>query len=106
MAMAMRMARSGGNLPCSDRTEREQAAFHPLHHHVDAAALGIGEHAHDAGVVHLLADLALAAEAVEQGGVGFHLGMRNFDGHLAAVTQIRGAENDAMPLRATKPSMR
>ena len=71
----------------------EQAAVHPLHHHVDLAAVVVGQHLHDAGVVQLLADFGLALEAIVKHGIGFHLRMRNLDRDLAAVAHIGGAKN-------------
>ncbi len=70
----------------------QQPALHPLDHHVGAAALFAVVGLHHAGVVNLLADLLLAAEALEQNGVGFHLRMRHLHGHRPAVAQVSGAE--------------
>ena len=39
------------------------------------------------------ADFFLAAKAIEQRGVAFHFGVRNFDGDCASVFEIGGAEN-------------
>ena len=42
-------------------------------------------------MIELFADAGLALEAVEEDGVGFHIGMRNLQRHLAAVARVRGA---------------
>ena len=87
------MARSIGSLPLLAQHLPEQAAVHPLHHHVELAAVVVGQHLHDAGMVELLADLALALEAVEEHRIGFHLRVRNLDRHLAAVAHVGGAKD-------------
>jgi len=69
----------------------QQAAVDPLDDHVAAAALFAVVGFHHAGVVDLLADLLLAAEAFKQNRIGFHLRMRHLDGHGAAAAQVLGA---------------
>ena len=84
----------------------QQAALHPLHHHVDPAAVAVRQHFHDAGMIQLFADLGLALEAVEEHRVGFHLRMRDLDGDLAAVAHIGGAKNRGHAAAGDQPSMR
>ncbi len=71
----------------------EEAALHPLHHHVKRAAIAVGKHLHDTRVIELLADFALAMKTVEKHRVGFHLRMRDLDGDLASVAQIGGSKD-------------
>ena len=92
MPIAMRTARSGGSFPCSFRICAQQAALHPLHHHVELAAFVVAEDLHHARMIEHLADLFLAAEAVEKHRVALHFRMRNLDGHRAARARIRAAE--------------
>ena len=95
--MAILIARSIGSLPLLVQDLAQQAAVHPLHHHVDPAAVVVGEHLHDAGVIQLFADLGFARETVEKNGVGFHLRMRNLDGDLAAIAHVGGPEDGGHP---------
>src|SRR5260370_17516583 len=44
-------------------------------------------------MIEFLADLLLAAKAIKEYGVALYLGMRNFNGHLAAGAQIRATKN-------------
>ena len=55
----------------------QQPAFAPLHHHVDARAFLAAVDAHHHGVIQLFADGGFALEAIEEDGVGFHVGVRN-----------------------------
>ena len=73
-----------GSLRLLIQNGSQQPALHPLDHHVEAAALFAVEGLHHAGVVELLANLLLAAEALHQHRVGLHLRVGNLDGHLAA----------------------
>ena len=50
----------------------QQPAVHPLHDHVNLAAVIVGEDLHHAGMVHVLADLLLALEAVVQKRIALH----------------------------------
>ena len=68
----------------------EQAAFDPLDDHVEAGALLVVEGFDDAGVVEFLADLLLAAEALEEDGVCFEFGVGDFDGDGAAGEHVSG----------------
>ena len=70
----------------------QQRAFHPLDHHVGAAALFAIVGLHHAGVVEFLADFLLALEALDEHGVGLHLRVRHLDGHLPAVAQVGSPE--------------
>src|ERR1700687_5631095 len=66
-----------------------QAPIHPLHDHVDAAAMFVGKNFHHTGMIQNLADFFLTMEAVKQGGIALDLRMRYFDGYLPAVPGIR-----------------
>ena len=92
MAMVSATARSMGSLLLFVENVAQQAAVDPLDDHVEAAALFAVVGFHHAGVVDLLADLLLAAEALEQNRIGFHLRVRHLDGHGPAGAQVRGAE--------------
>ena len=50
----------GGKLAALIQNLSKQAAVHPLHHHVDLAAVVVGEDLHHARMIELLADLLLA----------------------------------------------
>ena len=89
----MRTARSGGNLLLLVEDLAQQASVHPLHDHVDLAAIVIGEDLHHAGMIQGLADLFLALKAIKQDRIALHLGMRNLDGDLPAVAQIGAAKD-------------
>ncbi len=59
------------------------------------------------GVVELFADAGFALEAVEEDGVGFHVGVRNLEGNLCGCRAMSVARKmEAIPLRATGASMR
>ncbi len=92
-AQRMRMARSRRQLALLVEDLAQQAAFDPLHDHVDLAAVVVGEDLHHAGMVHHLADFFFAAKAVEESGIAFNFGMRNLDGDGAAGIEIGGAED-------------
>ena len=71
------------------------------------AAVIVGEDPHHAGMVHVLADLFFAAEAVVRERIALHFGMRNLDGDLAIVASDRWRDrSEAIPLRAISLSMR
>ena len=84
----------------------QQPPVHPLHHHVELAAVVIRQHFHDAGMIELLADFALAVETVEEHGIGFHFRMRDLDGDLSAGAQIGGAIDGSHAAAGDQPSMR
>ncbi len=88
--MAMRMARSW-EMRALVQDLAQQAAFAPLHHHVDAGALLAAEDAHHLGMIELFADAGLALEAVEEDGIGFQVGVGNLEGDDAVVAQVGGA---------------
>ena len=69
----------------------QQAALAPLHDHVDAGALLAAVDAHDLGVVEFFADAGFALKAVEEDGVGFQVGVGNFEGDDAVIPQVGGA---------------
>ena len=66
----------------------QQAAIHPLHHHIHPRPLVVGVDAHYIGVVEREADCLLALEAVEEGRVGLHGKVRDLQRYLAAVPQV------------------
>ena len=86
-------ARSGGSLRVFVEDLAEQAAVDPLHDHVDAAAIVVGEDFHHAGMVERLADFGFALEAVVEGGIALDFRVGNLYRDLAAVAQISGAKN-------------
>ncbi len=69
----------------------QKAAVAPLHDHVNAGALFAAENAHDHGVVQFFADAGFALKAIEEDGVGFEIGMRNFERDDFVVTEVGGA---------------
>jgi len=69
----------------------EEAAGDPLHDHVHAGAFLSAEDAHDLGVVKFFADAAFALEPVEEDGIGFEIGVGDFEGDDAVVTGVDGA---------------
>ena len=71
----------------------QQAAIHPLHDHVDLAAVLVGEDFHDAGMVHGFADLFFAAETIEKGRITLHFRVGDLDGDLAPCGQVGAAKN-------------
>ena len=48
-------------------------------------------------MVELFADLRLALEAVEEHRIGFHFGMRDLDGDLAAGAHVGSAKDGRHP---------
>ena len=48
-------------------------------------------------MVEPLADGGFALEAIEEDGIGFHVGVGNLEGHAAAVARIGGAVNGGHP---------
>ncbi len=83
----------GRHLALFEHDLAEQAALDPLHDHIDPGAVLVGVETHDVGVVERQADGLLALEAVEEGRVGLHGEVRDFEGDLAAVAEVGGAED-------------
>jgi len=71
----------------------EKMAGDPLHDHVDLGAAGIGEDLHDGWMMQAGADVCLALESLEEGGVALDLGVGDFDGDLRAGASVDGAED-------------
>ena len=69
----------------------QQAALHPLHHHVDLAGLASVQHLHHPGMIQPFADFDLALETVEKDRVRLHIRMGDLDGDRAAVAHVGGA---------------
>ena len=84
----MRMARSWEAAFVEDLAQ--QTALAPLHDHVDPGTLLAAKDLHDVGMVEPFTDGPLALEAVKENGIGFHVGMGNFQGDGAVVALVRG----------------
>ena len=69
----------GRQLLLFDQNLAKQAAFHPLHHHIDAAVAVGWKYLHHVRMVQRRADILLALEAVEQYRIALHLRMGDFD---------------------------
>ena len=69
----------------------QQASVAPLHDHVHAGAFLTAEDAHDLGVVKLFANLRFALEAIEEEGIGFKVGVGDFERDDAVISQVGGA---------------
>ena len=79
-----------GNTPfIHDLTQ--QPAVAPLHDHVDAGMFFVAEDAHDLGVVELFTDARFAMEAIGEDGIGFHVGVRDFESDGAVIAHVGGA---------------
>ncbi len=93
-----RFANSLSNADCAfdrhlfllDQNLPQQLPFHPLHDHVNAAAVVIRVHSHDAGMVELLPDFFFTLEAVVKKRIGFDFRMGNFDGYGTLVLEVGG----------------
>ena len=48
-------------------------------------------------MVESFADAGLALEAIEEDGIGFHIGVGNLQGHHPVVAHIRGAKDGCHP---------
>jgi Fe-S-cluster-containing dehydrogenase component/anaerobic selenocysteine-containing dehydrogenase len=83
----------GVKLPLLVEDFPQQLTLNPLHHHVNLAAVVVGQHLHHAGVIQLFANFLLPMEAVEESRVALHLGMRDLDGDRATGAQIRTAKD-------------
>ena len=93
MPRAILIARSGGKFLFGVQDLAQQLSIHPLHDHVDLAAVVVGVHLHDAGMVELFADFLFAAKAVEKNRIAFHFRVGDFDGDGAAGAEIGAAKN-------------
>jgi len=83
----------GGNALGPAQNIAQEPPFHPLHHHVRAAAPLVGKDLHHRGVIQIAPDFLLLAEAVDQQRVVFHVGMGHFDGYHRAGAQIGSAKD-------------
>ena len=79
----------GRHLALLEHHLTQQAPVHPLHRHVHPGPVLVGEDAHHVGVVQRQSDRLLALEAVEQGRIGFHGEVRDFQRYLTVVPQVR-----------------
>ena len=73
------IARSGGSFFSAFRIWRSKLAVHPLHDHVNLAAVVVREDLHHAGMVESLADFLFALKAIEEHRIAFHFRVRDFD---------------------------
>src|SRR5208282_74198 len=61
--------------------------------HISARTLFPAVNLHDIGMAEPFADRRLALKAVEEDGIGFHVGVGNFKSYGAIVAQVGGAIN-------------
>ena len=84
----------------------QETALAPLHDHVNTRALVAAKDVHDIGMVQPFANGRLALEAVEEDGIGFHVGVGNLERNRASIARVAGAVDRGHPAFATGASIR